>query len=581
MPASAKVQLANLMSSNNQMSSGKKVSSGKDDSSRVFSGQEKGTKKSSFKETLEQYNKSNRNQSTKSTENEVEDTKANDINKDTEASDISSEKLKQLIELLKSNSSELKEKLKKMDTEALKELEASLDLILQQLNGNKQLKESDTSLLNKLLQQINGDLDQQEIEFLSQQNGDDNTLLSVLSSLVNSVDNSEIGMEELKKRLLSLEESISQKLKLRQQGVNGSGPQNSGQASEQKLDMKVNEVNNQLSNQVNSSANENSESEINNLNSSTSKDLQVDVTGEKVKLDLTEQKTQSVKSNQETIKSGNLIMNQNQADQNKQLDVLNLVKGQEQTGDGNLSLGKMMKELSAVKEGKNFQSEVKKMAAEMDTVRVVSETNFNGQKGSGTENGQSFAFLNKNGTGLAVQNGQNTVSQQLERNNLINQITQQIKRYHQTGNKQIELKLEPDFLGKVKMNLSVEGKEVSAKLLVDNIYVKNILDQNISELKNSLTKQGFNIDSFNVETDNKNSHLEEDSSSQHQFNQSQGEQEEEQGYFNNSGQFDNLNPEQMNGFFTEGSGNLVANQPLNGGRQWMINYYYHQMNYLA
>ena len=86
----------------------------------------------------------------------------------------------------------------------------------------------------------------------------------------------------------------------------------------------------------------------------------------------------------------------------------------------------------------------------------------------------------------------------LQGSKLAKQVTEQIKILNKPANNEIKLQLEPDFLGKVKMDLKVDGGKVTARFMVDNMLVKNHLDQNISQLKSTLINQGFNVDNLEV-----------------------------------------------------------------------------------
>ena len=113
---------------------------------------------------------------------------------------------------------------------------------------------------------------------------------------------------------------------------------------------------------------------------------------------------------------------------------------------------------------------------------------------------QLFGTQNLSGSNN-VSSGENTPqfsSSVLKGAELAKQVTDQIKVLNKPANNEINIQLEPDFLGKVKMNLKVDGGKVTARFMVDNILVKNHLDQNISQLKSTLINQGFNVDNLEV-----------------------------------------------------------------------------------
>ncbi|MGM0437996.1 MAG: flagellar hook-length control protein FliK [Bacillota bacterium] len=123
---------------------------------------------------------------------------------------------------------------------------------------------------------------------------------------------------------------------------------------------------------------------------------------------------------------------------------------------------------------------------------------------SGNQQENNFAqlFGTQNMTDSSnIGSGENTPqfsSSVLQGTELAKQVTEQIKLLNKPANNEIKLQLEPDFLGKVKMDLKVDGGKVTARFMVDNMLVKNHLDQNISHLKSTLINQGFNVDNLEV-----------------------------------------------------------------------------------
>ncbi len=71
-----------------------------------------------------------------------------------------------------------------------------------------------------------------------------------------------------------------------------------------------------------------------------------------------------------------------------------------------------------------------------------------------------------------------------------------------TGNdnqsKSVELKLSPEDLGKVKINIEVSQNSVKANFQVENNAVKNVIQNNLDQLKQAMISQGLSINSLNV-----------------------------------------------------------------------------------
>lgn len=144
------------------------------------------------------------------------------------------------------------------------------------------------------------------------------------------------------------------------------------------------------------------------------------------------------------------------------------------------------------------------------------QKNFNqffGLNGSNQSPGENSSLT---GGGNNISQNQTAVFRGEE---LASQITEQIKLLKKPAGNQLKLQLEPEFLGKVKMNLKVDAGEVTARFMVDNLLVKNHLDHNISQLRSALTNQGFNIDNMEVEAENTGYDMGEEDSSDQDYGQ--------------------------------------------------------------
>ena len=66
------------------------------------------------------------------------------------------------------------------------------------------------------------------------------------------------------------------------------------------------------------------------------------------------------------------------------------------------------------------------------------------------------------------------------------------------------IKLKPDHLGKVTVEIAVENGNITAKFLAESEKVKEILESNMQDLKDHLAKQGMNIQDLSVSVGNQN-----------------------------------------------------------------------------
>ncbi|MBI2354699.1 MAG: flagellar hook-length control protein FliK [Deltaproteobacteria bacterium] len=72
------------------------------------------------------------------------------------------------------------------------------------------------------------------------------------------------------------------------------------------------------------------------------------------------------------------------------------------------------------------------------------------------------------------------------------------------GSEQIVIRLSPEHLGDLTLNMRMENQRLSVEILTDNRMVRDALLQNSDTLKDSLAKQNIKMDSFDVSTGGNN-----------------------------------------------------------------------------
>src|SRR6185369_8741203 len=68
------------------------------------------------------------------------------------------------------------------------------------------------------------------------------------------------------------------------------------------------------------------------------------------------------------------------------------------------------------------------------------------------------------------------------------------------GSEQITLKLTPENLGGLTVNLRMENQQLRVEIVAENRSVKDALLQNSETLKDSLSRQNITMESFDVTT---------------------------------------------------------------------------------
>jgi flagellar hook-length control protein FliK len=126
-------------------------------------------------------------------------------------------------------------------------------------------------------------------------------------------------------------------------------------------------------------------------------------------------------------------------------------------------------------------------------------------------NGQFHAALmnqqgNVEGTSVA-NNVAAPVKNEAQQSGLSEQIVLQVKdslvnHEVKTGNNQIVLRLSPENLGELKVNMSMDGQNLKVEIVAENHMVRDALLQNTDSLKESLARQNISMQSFSVTTGN-------------------------------------------------------------------------------
>lgn len=76
---------------------------------------------------------------------------------------------------------------------------------------------------------------------------------------------------------------------------------------------------------------------------------------------------------------------------------------------------------------------------------------------------------------------------------VLEQIVQQAKANLSGGRGEVQLRLEPDYLGKLRMQISVEDGRVTARIVTETHEARSLLERNLSELKLALGEQGLKV----------------------------------------------------------------------------------------
>jgi len=153
----------------------------------------------------------------------------------------------------------------------------------------------------------------------------------------------------------------------------------------------------------------------------------------------------------------------------------------------------------------------------VDTAKFASAGSSGGESSPGEDKGTTDNFMNGQfhtalihpqgnveGAG-ATSSVSATVQNDAQQSGLPEQILHQVKdtlvnHDLKAGNDQIVLRLSPENLGELKVNLSMNGQGLKVEIVAENHMVRDALLQNTDSLKESLARQNIRMESFAVTT---------------------------------------------------------------------------------
>jgi hypothetical protein len=152
-----------------------------------------------------------------------------------------------------------------------------------------------------------------------------------------------------------------------------------------------------------------------------------------------------------------------------------------------------------------------------DTTKVANITTSGKEFSNGDEKGAADQFMNgqfhptlihqqgKAENAGTVNNVSVPVQSDAPQSDLSSQIASQVRdrlvnHEAKPGNEQIVLRLSPENLGDLKLNLSLEGQKLKVEIVAENRMVRDALLQHTDSLKESLARQNISMESFDVTT---------------------------------------------------------------------------------
>ena len=97
-----------------------------------------------------------------------------------------------------------------------------------------------------------------------------------------------------------------------------------------------------------------------------------------------------------------------------------------------------------------------------------------------------------------TQNGNNLTENIIKFQDLMGKLVEKAQVAINNGKSEVLMSLNPEYLGKVRLKISMEGDNFVGKIFVDNAEIKDIFTKNLDTVITSLNEIGINIEGFDV-----------------------------------------------------------------------------------
>lgn len=97
-----------------------------------------------------------------------------------------------------------------------------------------------------------------------------------------------------------------------------------------------------------------------------------------------------------------------------------------------------------------------------------------------------------------TQNGNNLTENIIKFQDLMGKLVEKAQVAINNGKSEVLMSLNPEYLGKVRLKISMEGDNFVGKIFVDNAEIKDIFTKNLDTVITSLNEVGINIEGFDV-----------------------------------------------------------------------------------
>lgn len=173
--------------------------------------------------------------------------------------------------------------------------------------------------------------------------------------------------------------------------------------------------------------------------------------------------------------------------------------------DGTLKASLRQNAKSATSPVENIQTEIKPDQVQPNSSIKDSALSFSSRWG---------AMLGKNLEMANESKPTEAAPDRTDPNDVIRQIVQRMTLKNSRLQSQMNIKLKPEFLGNIRMQITSDNQQVAVRMVADSNGVKEMIEQNIQFLKAELQQHGLEIDKFDVFVGSDNDELRQEQQAQ-------------------------------------------------------------------
>jgi flagellar hook-length control protein FliK len=111
---------------------------------------------------------------------------------------------------------------------------------------------------------------------------------------------------------------------------------------------------------------------------------------------------------------------------------------------------------------------------------------------------EAAAAAPREGGALHSSTGEGTHGHGIRGREIVSQLAQEVVRHGAAGNGEITIRLRPEELGELRLNIRLENQKLHVDVVAENRGVRDVLLDNVQTLRESLERQNVRMERFDV-----------------------------------------------------------------------------------